>query len=218
LSRLRYPRDRFEVIVVDDGRPTPPGGRVRHDLPAGRRRGPRVLRPLGGAGPAAGLRPGGSHRPLSPANAAEVQAAAPALHSLPRGTGFPMSAAGGSGQPRLAAHSPDAAWARCVPPGPALLTQPAPVAHHRGSGASSATPFGMTEKAPLGDDREGRYYVDYPPVGAIVNVDKSRGARCAQARSPVVALVEDHAYPEPGWAGAFLPHTKGRGRRLVRWS
>jgi cellulose synthase/poly-beta-1,6-N-acetylglucosamine synthase-like glycosyltransferase len=28
LSRLRYPRDRFEVIVVDDGRPTPPSAVV----------------------------------------------------------------------------------------------------------------------------------------------------------------------------------------------
>jgi hypothetical protein len=49
----------------------PRSGRVRHDLPAGRRRGPQVLRPLGGAGPAAGLRPAGSQRPLSPADAAE---------------------------------------------------------------------------------------------------------------------------------------------------
>jgi cellulose synthase/poly-beta-1,6-N-acetylglucosamine synthase-like glycosyltransferase len=28
LSRLRYPRDRVEVIVVDDGRLTPPGAVV----------------------------------------------------------------------------------------------------------------------------------------------------------------------------------------------
>lgn len=41
-------------------------------------------------------------------------------------------------------------------------------------------------------------------VGAIVDVDKAAAPALLEASSPVVALVEDHAYPEPAWAEAIL--------------
>ena len=47
-------------------------------------------------------------------------------------------------------------------------------------------------------------------VGPITDVDKAAAAGIALAEADVVALVEDHAYPEPGWAEALLAaHERG---------
>lgn len=46
-------------------------------------------------------------------------------------------------------------------------------------------------------------------VGPIVDVDKAAAAALLKASSPVVALVEDHAYPEPAWAEAILRAHEG---------
>jgi hypothetical protein len=47
------------------------------------------------------------------------------------------------------------------------------------------------------------------PVGSITDVDKAAAYGIAVASAPVVALVEDHVYPEPGWAEAILEAHKG---------
>lgn len=41
-------------------------------------------------------------------------------------------------------------------------------------------------------------------VGPIANVDKASAAGVHAARAPVVAIVEDHAFPQPEWARALL--------------
>ena len=41
-------------------------------------------------------------------------------------------------------------------------------------------------------------------VGPVHDVDKAAAPALLRAHSPVVALIEDHAYPEPGWAEAIL--------------
>ncbi|MEY2438988.1 MAG: hypothetical protein QOI34_373, partial [Verrucomicrobiota bacterium] len=41
-------------------------------------------------------------------------------------------------------------------------------------------------------------------TGPITNTSKARVAGIHLARAPVVALAEDHAYPEPGWAEALI--------------
>jgi hypothetical protein len=53
----------------------------------------------------------------------------------------------------------------------------------------------------------GRFDAIY--VGPIVDVDKAAAPGLVRASSPVVALVEDHAYPEPGWAEAILRAHEG---------
>ena len=45
--------------------------------------------------------------------------------------------------------------------------------------------------------------------GAVTDVDKAAARGVAQATAPVVALVEDHAYPCPGWARALLDAHEG---------
>jgi hypothetical protein len=48
------------------------------------------------------------------------------------------------------------------------------------------------------------------PVGPIADVDKAAAAGIARARADIVSLVEDHAYPEPGWAEALIEaHQRG---------
>ena len=41
-------------------------------------------------------------------------------------------------------------------------------------------------------------------TGKMTNTSRARVAGIQQARAPVVALAEDHAYPEPGWAEAHI--------------
>lgn len=42
------------------------------------------------------------------------------------------------------------------------------------------------------------------PVGPIDNVDKAAAHGIRRATAPVVAIIEDHAYPEPGWAEGLI--------------
>lgn len=42
------------------------------------------------------------------------------------------------------------------------------------------------------------------PAGPIENVDKAAAPGILQATSPVVAIIEDHAFPEPAWAEALI--------------
>jgi Glycosyl transferase family 2 len=42
------------------------------------------------------------------------------------------------------------------------------------------------------------------PAGPIDNVDTSAAAGIRRATAPVVAIIEDHAYPEPEWAAALV--------------
>lgn len=46
-------------------------------------------------------------------------------------------------------------------------------------------------------------------AGPISNVDRAAAHGIRQATAPVVALVEDHAYPEPGWASAIVRAHEG---------
>lgn len=46
-------------------------------------------------------------------------------------------------------------------------------------------------------------------VGPIANVDRVAAAGVHSATAPVVALVEDHAFPEPGWAAALVDAHRG---------
>jgi hypothetical protein len=50
---------------------------------------------------------------------------------------------------------------------------------------------------------EGFHSVKTVPLGEISNVDKAAGAGIAQATTPIVAVIEDHAYPVPEWAEAI---------------
>jgi len=42
------------------------------------------------------------------------------------------------------------------------------------------------------------------PVAAVPSLDRARVAALPEVTAPAVAFVEDHAFPEPGWAGAIL--------------
>jgi hypothetical protein len=46
-------------------------------------------------------------------------------------------------------------------------------------------------------------------VGPLRSSARARAAGIVQARAPVVALGEDHSYPQPGWAEALLAAHKG---------
>jgi len=46
-------------------------------------------------------------------------------------------------------------------------------------------------------------------VGSIREVERALGAGVAAATAPLVALLENHVYPEPGWAAAILRAHKG---------
>lgn len=50
----------------------------------------------------------------------------------------------------------------------------------------------------------GFHGVRFVPVGAIDNVDHAATHGVLAARAPVVAIVEDHAYVQPGWARAIV--------------
>ncbi len=64
-----------------------------------------------------------------------------------------------------------------------------------------------TEDA-VADHRDGElsgfWGVEIVPVGPIPNVDKASAHGVRAARAPVVALVEDHAFTQPGWADAII--------------
>jgi hypothetical protein len=47
------------------------------------------------------------------------------------------------------------------------------------------------------------------PVGPIDDADRSLAQGVRKAQAPVVALVEDHAYPEPEWAEALVAAHRG---------
>lgn len=58
-------------------------------------------------------------------------------------------------------------------------------------------------------ERETRMLEDFASyqvieVGAIPSIDRARAPGIHRAQAPIVALVEDHAYPAPGWAEALL--------------
>ena len=54
------------------------------------------------------------------------------------------------------------------------------------------------------EDLEGFHSTQLLGVGPIDNVDKAAAPAIRAARAPVVSLVEDHAFPQPGWARALL--------------
>ena len=56
---------------------------------------------------------------------------------------------------------------------------------------------------------EGFARVEIITVGPIDNVDHAAADGIHRATAPVVALVEDHAYPEPGWAAAMIAAHSG---------
>ena len=60
----------------------------------------------------------------------------------------------------------------------------------------------LADRQPGETDGFGRVVV--VPVGPIENVDKAAAPGIRRATSPVVAIVEDHAYPEPTWAEALI--------------
>ncbi len=51
--------------------------------------------------------------------------------------------------------------------------------------------------------------VDIVAVGPVDNVDHAAAHGVQRATAPIVALVEDHAYPEPGWAAAMAAAHEG---------
>jgi hypothetical protein len=55
------------------------------------------------------------------------------------------------------------------------------------------------------DELEGFHSVTIVPVGCIDNVDRAGASGLLRGRAPVVALIEDHAFPEPDWAERLLP-------------
>lgn len=55
-----------------------------------------------------------------------------------------------------------------------------------------------------GPELDGFARVEIVPYGPIENVDHAAAEGVRRAEAPVVALVEDHAYPEPGWAAAMV--------------
>src|SRR4051794_27357416 len=59
------------------------------------------------------------------------------------------------------------------------------------------------DKTQLGitpDQLPGFHSVKILGVGPVTNTSKARAAAVRLGTAPVVALAEDHAYPEPGWA------------------
>ena len=56
---------------------------------------------------------------------------------------------------------------------------------------------------------DGFHGVAVVPAGPIDNVDKAAARGVREASAPVVALIEDHAYPEPGWAAALIEAHRG---------
>ena len=46
-------------------------------------------------------------------------------------------------------------------------------------------------------------------AGAILETERALGMGAALARAPVVALLENHVYPDPGWAAAILEAHRG---------
>lgn len=56
---------------------------------------------------------------------------------------------------------------------------------------------------------DGFRQVTIVPVGAIDNVDRAAAPGILRASAPVVALLEDHAYPDPTWAEALIEAHEG---------
>jgi predicted dehydrogenase len=59
------------------------------------------------------------------------------------------------------------------------------------------------------DELAGFHGVQKIAIGPIANIDKACAPGVRQARAPVVALVEDHAYPEPDWAEMLIEAHRG---------
>ncbi len=59
------------------------------------------------------------------------------------------------------------------------------------------------------DELAGFGRVEIVTVGPIANVDEAAAAGVHCATTPIVALVEDHAYPEAGWAAALVAAIPG---------
>jgi predicted dehydrogenase len=59
------------------------------------------------------------------------------------------------------------------------------------------------------DELGGFHSVQKIAIGSIANIDKACAPGIRQARAPVVALVEDHAYPEPDWAEMLIAAHRG---------
>jgi hypothetical protein len=51
---------------------------------------------------------------------------------------------------------------------------------------------------------QGFWGVSVVPFGAVVSSAAARVAGVRAARAPVVAFVEDHSFPQPGWAAALI--------------
>lgn len=71
--------------------------------------------------------------------------------------------------------------------------------------APSEEALGDLEPGELG----GFHSVQHVTVGPIRNVDKAAAHGVPASHAPVVAFVEDHAYPTPGWAEALLEAHEG---------
>ena len=63
------------------------------------------------------------------------------------------------------------------------------------------------ESSDIDGDAFGRLTI--VPVGPIDDVDRSLASGINAARAPIVAIIEDHAYPEPGWAEALVDAHRG---------
>lgn len=56
---------------------------------------------------------------------------------------------------------------------------------------------------------DGFFSVQQLAVGPIDNVDRAAARGIARAAAPIVALVEDHAFPDAGWAEALIDAHRG---------
>jgi hypothetical protein len=69
------------------------------------------------------------------------------------------------------------------------------------------TEEGLAERDPR--ETDGFFAVHTVAVGPIENVDRAAAHGIRMAKAPVVAIIEDHAYPEPEWAEAVLRAHEG---------
>ncbi len=68
----------------------------------------------------------------------------------------------------------------------------------------------VAELHPHPEELTGFGAVRYVEVGRLDSIPAARAEGIRRARAPIVALAEDHAFPEPGWAEALLAaHAEG---------
>lgn len=57
---------------------------------------------------------------------------------------------------------------------------------------------------PAPEDVEGFHSYQLIALGTITSIGRANAAGVRRARAPLVALAEDHCFPEPGWAAALI--------------